>query len=155
MPTLLLLRRVMEECGSVEEAAALIRSVERAASLNLALCDRQRGAILEITPKTVALRAAGDGVAICTNHFRSAELATSTKCWRYESLERSIGGEKFTIADIAKRLHAVNQGESTMQSMIFEPATFKLHLTIGKGPATARPMRELELAGMLVGKKSP
>ena len=141
--------------ASVEEATALIRSVERAASLNLALCDRQCLPSWKSRPKPWPCGQRRYGVAICTNHFRSAELATSTECWRDESLEESIGGEKFTIADIAKQLHAVNQGESTMQSMIFEPATLKLHLAIGKDPATQRPMRELELAGMLAGKKLP
>jgi len=146
IPTLLLIRRVLEECGSVEDAARLIRSAERAAPLNLAVCDRKRGAVIEITPRTVALRDSIDGIAICTNHFRSAELATSKECWRYESLEKSITGDKLSIAGIAKRLDDVNQGELTLQTMIFEPATLKLHLAFGDPPATKKAMSEVELS---------
>src|SRR3954452_6145354 len=145
-PTLLLIRRVLEACGSVEDAARLIRSAERAAPLNLAVCVRKRAAVIEITPRTVALRDSIDGIAICTNHFRSAELVTSKECWRYESLEKSITGDKLSIAGIAKRLDDVNQGELTLQTVIFEPATLKLHLAFGDPPATKKAMSEVELS---------
>jgi hypothetical protein len=149
-PTLLLIRRVLEECSSVEEAAQLIRTAERAAPLNLAVCDRKRGAVIEITPKTVAERKSVGGVAICTNHFRTADLWSSTECWRYELLEKSIhGGEKLSTADVAKRLDDVNQGEMTLQTMIFEPASLKLHLAFGDPPATQKAMSEVELSAFL------
>src|SRR3954451_24395838 len=67
-PTLLLIRRVLEECSTVEEAAKLIGSAQRAAPLNLAVCDRKRGAVIEITPAVVAERKSVGGLAICTNH---------------------------------------------------------------------------------------
>jgi hypothetical protein len=145
-PTLLALRRVLEECSTIDEAETLLRSIERASMLNVAICDRRHGAVLEITPKTVARRPSSEGLCICTNHFRTRTLVESTQCWRYELLERSRGQDKHSVADVAKRMHAVNQGAMTLQSMIFEPAALKLHLAIGEGPATRLPLRTVELA---------
>jgi hypothetical protein len=146
IPTVLMLRRLLEECTTVDGAVNLLRSNERASMLNIAICDRERGAILEVTPKNVIVRPSEAGINLCTNHFRSAELVMSTKCWRYEKLMQSIGQDKFSVSDIAQRLHAVNQGELTLQSMVFEPATLDMHLVFGPGPATRFPMSKLSLA---------
>jgi predicted choloylglycine hydrolase len=140
-----MLRRLLEECATVDEAASLLRSNERASMLNIAVCDKRRGAVLEVTPKSVILRPAENGVCLCTNHFRSAELATSQKCWRYDKLLRSINQHKYSVPDIAGRLHAVNQGELTLQSMVFAPTTLEMHLVFGPGPATRFPMSRLSL----------
>jgi hypothetical protein len=144
-PTALLLRRVLEECASIDEAIALLRGSQRASKLNIAICDTKRAAVLEVTPKNVVLRPADEGICICTNHFRSSELATSTRCWRYAQLAGSATLQKFDVADIHRRLHAVHQGGMTLQTMIFEPATLRLHLAFGRGPATRLPLQSLEL----------
>jgi isopenicillin-N N-acyltransferase-like protein len=145
-PTLLALRRVLEECASVDEAEELLRSIGRASMLNVAICDRQKGAVLEITPKSVVRRPATDGICACTNHFRTAELAESTTCWRYDLLDASRAQPKHTVADVAQRMHAVNQGALTLQTMVFEPAALRLHVAFGEGPATRLPLRTLDLA---------
>jgi hypothetical protein len=145
-PTVFALRRIMEECATVDDALALLRSVERASLLNVAICDRERGAVLEVTPKNVILRPSESGFCLCTNHFRSIELGTSKECWRYEILLKSIGSRAYSVSDIAERLHAVNQGDMTLQSMVFEPRTLTLHLAFGAGPATRLPLKRLDLA---------
>jgi hypothetical protein len=146
VPTVLMLRRLLEECSTVDEAVTLLRSNGRASMLNIAICDRQRGAVLEVTPKNVSERPAEDGISLCTNHFRTAELVTTTKCWRYDKLLASINQDKYSAADIAQRLHAVNQGELTLQSMVFEPTTLDMHLVFGPGPASRFPMNRISLA---------
>lgn len=146
VPTILALRRVMEECATVNEATELLRSIERSSSLNVALCDMNRGIVLEITPKQVIVRPTTDGIGICTNHFRTRPLGPPADCWRYEKLRQSAVLERYRVSDVAQRMHAVNQGTLTLQSMIFEPRAFKLHLAFGKGPATALPRNTLELA---------
>lgn len=151
-PTLLALRRVLEECTTLDEAETLLRSIARASMLNVAICDRQHGAVLEITPKSVVLRPATDGICACTNHFRTAELAESTTCWRYDLLDASRAQQKHNIADVAQRMHAVNQGALTLQSMVFEPAALRLHLAFGEGPATRLPLRALDLAKLFESK---
>ena len=54
--------------------------------MNLAVCDRDGGAVFEITPQTVVRREASEGILPCTNHFRSAGLVVDQQCWRYEKL---------------------------------------------------------------------
>jgi hypothetical protein len=49
-------------------------------------------------------------------------------------------------------MHSVNQRGWTLQTMVFEPATLKLHLSIGDPPVSARPTKLLEL-GPLLGVK--
>ncbi|HLJ97081.1 MAG TPA: C45 family peptidase [Gemmataceae bacterium] len=145
-PLVCCFRRVLEECGTVEEAEKLIHSLKRTRAANLAVCDRKGAAVLEITPKNVVVRRGSEGICSCTNHFRSSLLAENLQCPRYEALERSRTLAKLTLADVAKHLHAANQGSATLQTMIFEPATLKVHLAFGKGPASALPLQTLELA---------
>jgi isopenicillin-N N-acyltransferase-like protein len=146
VPFTLAFRRVLEECSTVEEAEKLLRSLRRTIRQNVALCDARGGAVLEVTPKTVVVRRPVEGVCACTNHFRTAELATATGCRRYEILERSRERKEFDVAAVAGRLDAVNQGERTLQTMVFEPSALRLHLAMGKGPATRLPLRTLDLS---------
>ena len=89
------------------------------------------------------------GFLPCTNHFRSAELRQDTRCWRYSTLQQHSQRGPFGRDDILKLLDEVNQGDITLQTMIFEPATLKLHLAIGPAPTSALPLRSIELADCL------
>jgi hypothetical protein len=152
-PYALCFRRLLEECATVDEALKLLKSMKRTTRLNLAICDPKGGAVFEITPKTVAVRRSENGICPCTNHFCTKELGTATRCWRYPLLEKSKEMEKLAVADVAKKLDEVHQGDLTLQTMVFEPAALKLHLAIGKTPTSALPLKTLELAEML-GKKA-
>jgi predicted choloylglycine hydrolase len=145
VPRLLLMRRVLEECATVAEAEKLIRSVRRTGLGAWTVCDKKEGAVFEITTKTLVVRRATEGVCACTNHFRSEDLATSTRCPRFDTLLKSWNMPIIGVADVSKQLHAVNQGRNTIQTMVFEPAALRLHLAFGSGPATALPLRALEL----------
>jgi hypothetical protein len=146
MPYTMCFRRILEECTTVEEAEKLLRSVPRSTMLNLAVCDRRGGAVLEMTPKSVVLRRGRDGICVCTNHFRSPELAVWTWCRRYDILAQAAAMKTIGIDDIARKLDAANQGPLTMQTMIFEPATLVLHLSLGPAPSSKQPLHELPLA---------
>jgi predicted choloylglycine hydrolase len=150
MPYTLCFRRVLEECTTVEEAENLVRGVPRSTMLNLAVCDRRGGAVLEITTKNVVLRRGSDGICACTNHFRSDELAVVKWCRRYSILATAAAMKTIGIDDVAQKLDAVNQGFMTMQTMIFEPVPLVLHLSLGPAPASKRPLQELSL-GPLFG----
>jgi predicted choloylglycine hydrolase len=138
-------RRILEECETVDEAVALMRSVERTTWMNLAVCDRKGGVILEITPKSVEVRRSDDGLLPCTNHFRMPALAASTRCRRYDVFSALSREKQYNVATVHDALHAVNQGEMTLQTMIFEPAALRLHLAIGKPPSSALPLKVFEL----------
>jgi len=145
-PYLLALRRVLEECTTLAEAEKLLRSLKRTTMNNLAICDRNGGAVFEMTPRNLVVRRSTEGICPCTNHFRTKELATSTECRRYEALEKCRALPRIGLADVARSLDAANQGELTLETMIFEPADLKLQLAIGKCPSSALPLKELALA---------
>lgn len=154
-PLLLAFRRVMEECGTAAEAEALLRGMDRTSSCCLTVCDERGGAVFEITPKTLAVRAAENGVCCCTNHFRTDALSVGTACWRFDKLAPLYAaGAKLGVADVFARLDEVNQGKATLQSMVFEPRARVLHLAYGDGPATKRPPARLELGAMLAGNRN-
>jgi hypothetical protein len=156
IPYTLALRRVLEECSTVEEAEKLVRSLRRTTRQNIALCDRKGGVVLEVTPKTVAVRRPEEGICACTNHFRTEDLATSTKCERYATLEKSREMKKFDVKEVAKQMDAVNQGAWTLQTMVFEPSELRLRLAYGKGPATRLPLHTLDLGALFgSGPKKP
>jgi hypothetical protein len=166
VPYTLTYRRLLEECSTVAEAETLLRSMKRTTMNNLAVCDKHGGAVFEITSKTVVVRKPVNDLCACTNHFRTPDLATvpasqlctGRHCRRYAALVANAfspagdaaGLPKLGLGELAKRLHAANQGSLTLQTMAFEPAALKLHLAIGKTPSSALPMQLLEL-GPLFG----
>ena len=157
VPYTLSFRRILEECSNIEEAEKLLRSLERTTMLNLAVCDRDHSVVLEMTPKSVVARHGSDGICVCTNHFRSPELAIDflTLCRRYQILSQAKLMDKLDVSDVAKKLDEANMGPLTVQTMIFEPATLKLHLAIGARPASALPMKLLELEPLFQPQGNP
>lgn len=155
VPYGLCFRRILEECSTVEEAYQLLSKMERTTRLNLAVCDKKGGAILEMTPKQVVLRRPVEGICPCTNHFCTAPLAPDGQPNFFDTINRLRHLEQVPrkpalgLGDIAARLHAANQDQATLQTMIFEPATLKLHLAIGKCPTSALPLKTLELGPLL------
>jgi isopenicillin-N N-acyltransferase like protein len=154
VPCTLIFRRMLEECTTIEEAEKLLRATDRTTMFILVVCDRRGGAVLEATTKTVAIRRAVDGVTLSTNDFRTPELGLWPLCRRYTTLSEARSQGTLDVADIAKKLHAVNMGSRTVQSMIFEPGPLVLHLAMGAGPATKLPLTRLELA-LLFGVAGP
>lgn len=148
MPYMFCFRKILEECTTVAEAEKLLRATARTTILSLAVCDRKGGAVLEMTPQSVVARHGSDGICACTNHFRSEELAVwpiPGLCNRYRKLIQSRKLDQLDVADVAKKLHEVNLGRLTVQTMIFEPAALKLHLAVGSCPSSALPMKTLDL----------
>jgi hypothetical protein len=144
-------RRILEECSTIEEAEKLARSLPRTTLLSLALCDREGGAVLELTPRNVVVRRGQQGILACTNHFRTECLATLSFPLRYFRLMRARRLPQLRLADVARKLDQVNLGRLTMQTMIFEPIPLVLHLAIGSCPSSALPLKRLELAELFKG----
>lgn len=147
-PVEMCFRQMLEECATLDEAEKLLRSLKPSTMCNLAICDRNTAAVLEITPLHIVRRPAVDSVCSCTNHFRSADLATTTRCWRYDKLELVRGKAKLGLDDMAKQMNAVSQGRLTIQTMIFEPSAMALHLSFGPAPSSARPLKKIDLAAL-------
>jgi isopenicillin-N N-acyltransferase-like protein len=149
MPYTAAAREVMEDCGSVEEFDRWIRSHSRTGMGLLLACDPRQQRIFEITTKNIGVREPEDGLLYCTNHFRVPPMAVKTNCRRYAILENHRSQEKFSVQDVARLLNDVNQGKRTMQTMVFEPEKLLLHLSLGRGPTSARPLKTLDLKPLL------
>jgi hypothetical protein len=147
-PMMFLLRKILEECTTVEEAEKLLKAHGRTTWFCLTVCDKKGGCVFEVTPRNVVRRDGSNDVCCCTNHFRTDELSVTKKCHRYVKLEAVQKADgKLGVPEVAKALDAVNQGPATCHSMVFEPKDRVLHLSYGGGKsATAKPMTKLDLA---------
>lgn len=158
VPFALCYRRVLEECTTVAEAEKLLRTMKRATTNNLAICDAKSSAVFEFTPTRVVPRRAEKGMCFCTNHFCTKELKLDppknvmTTLDRYATLRKALHEEKkLGVSDVQHYLDAANQGEQTLQTMIFEPATLTVHLATadGKKPASAQKLKKVDLSPLL------
>jgi len=155
VPYALCFRTILEECTTIEEAQKKLEKMPRTTLLNLTVADRNKVGTFEVTPKSVVFRPAEKGVASCTNHFctllrSEKKIDVAGTYERFDVLEAVRGGEgRVTLGEVHRQLHAVNLGKLTLQTMIFEPATLKLHVAFGPGPSSDLPLRTLELAPLL------
>ncbi len=147
MPMLILFRKLLEDCTTVEEVEKMLNNNKRTGYFCLTVCDKKGGCVFEVTTKNVVARRGVENMCCCTNHFRSDALCVSDKCKRYDVLEKvQKNGEKLGIDDIKNELHKVSQGAFTVQAMVFEPAERVLHLAYGGGKsATEKKLTKLEL----------
>ncbi|MBA4189088.1 MAG: hypothetical protein C0467_13905 [Planctomycetaceae bacterium] len=153
-PLLFMFRRVLEECGTVAEAEKLLRDMPRTSTCCMTICDKSGGGVFEITPTSLEVRTCENGVACCTNHFRTDKLCLDDKCWRYTKLSplQAKDAGKLGVSEVFAELDKVNQGKHTLQSMVFEPAERVLHLAYGPGSATKLKPHKLDL-GKLFDEK--
>ena len=148
-PKLMLLRRVLEECTTLDEAEKLLKATPRTGLMAVTMADKTGGAVFEITPKNVIRRRPIDGIVTCTNDFLSPELCCDRQCARRAQLEKGRATEKLSIDDIGGLLHAARFPKMTMQTMLFEPASLRLHLAFGSIPSSELPRDTVDLTPLL------
>jgi predicted choloylglycine hydrolase len=154
-PTLLLFRRVLEECKTIDEAKKLLEGAKRTTSASLTLCDELGGAVFEITPKTIEVRKPDNGATCCTNHFLSEKLGVGKECKRLDTLTSlQKKSDVLNVEAMFAALDSVEQGKYTLHSMVFEPKSRTLHLKIGDGTTSATKYKAatLDLAKLFAGK---
>ena len=153
VPLAMTYRRILEECTTIAEAEALLKSVKRTTYMNLAVADAERAVVFEITPQTVGIRPPQNSVLACTNHFQLDGLCTHESCQRIDSLN-SLNRRRptFGIPEVQAALHRVNQGEMTLQTMIFEPKSRRLRIAMGgPGPVSNHPLKTFDIGALLAG----
>jgi hypothetical protein len=154
VPMLMLFRKVLEECATVEEAEKMLKEAKRTTFFCVTACDKKGGRVFEVTTRNVIARNAVNSVCCCTNHFRTNELSVTENCKRYDILQKTQkNGEKFGVDEVKAELHKVNQGEYTVHAIVFEPAERVMHLAYGDGgkSATEKKLTKLDL-GVLFEK---
>lgn len=154
VPYSMMLRRVMENCSTVEEAVELLKQTPRTTLLSIALCDRNHAAVAEITPRQVVVRESENGVCICTNHFLTPPLRTFALSWRHAALSTTQQMDAIDLELVKRKMHEVNLGFLTIQSVVMEPADLVIHLAAGPPPATRWQYHRVELASFLTGNDS-
>jgi predicted choloylglycine hydrolase len=149
------IRRMLESCATIDEAKALLKRLRRTTLFNLALADRERVAVLEVTTRRVVERPARRGACVCTNHFCTEAMRPAWQRNIYTTLDRHAvlaqaerGCERFGVAELHQGLHAASQPDETLQTMVFEPAKGRLYLAMGTCPSSAGPLRTLEVGAL-------
>jgi isopenicillin-N N-acyltransferase like protein len=151
-------RTLLQDCTTIAEAKKRLEKMHRTTLLNLVVADRSGVGVLEMTPKSVVLRQASKGALACTNHFCTAlepkqRVDIAHSYGRFDVLEKARQErQRLTPEDLRRYLNAVNLGDQTLQTMVFEPAALKLHLGIGSAPSSRLPLKTLDLAKLLRGK---
>jgi hypothetical protein len=163
VPFALCYRRLLEECSTVGQAAAALRTMTRASSTNLVVCDRNGGAVFEITPSRVVVRRSTQGIGVCTNHFCADELKLRTPrnlfktLDRFAALEKARAGEKkLGVENVRLLLDTANQGKLTLQTMVFEPSNRRIHVAFmeGEAPASGLKLKTLAVAPLFANEDS-
>jgi hypothetical protein len=151
MPYILLYRAVLEQCRTVDEAIDLLQRTPRQSANNLMLMDASGNrAVAEIRPEGVVIRRGDEKSAlISTNHQRGQDSATAGLCWRYDLLHEASAAQfgKIDALALQRLLGEVvqgNQGDMTLQSMVFEPANRVIYLAVGSDAPT-HPYERIDL----------
>ncbi|MHC4403205.1 MAG: C45 family autoproteolytic acyltransferase/hydrolase [Planctomycetota bacterium] len=131
-PLYITVRRILEECASLEEAEEFLRrNKPYTKGVLLAACDAKRAVVFEMTTRQIVTREPEDHFLICTNHYRTPELCLAKECWRYETLARLWQRETLLgCSDLMQAMRSVGH-EKTIQSMVFEPKSLRLHVALG------------------------
>lgn len=152
MPYALLYRTILEECATVAEAVAFLEGSPRQTANNLMLMDAGgERALVEIRPASITVRPGRKGAALlATNHQRGAEDPGAGRCRRYDCIADECASAWGTIdaAGLRRILAHVAQGDLTLQSMIFEPASGALHVAAGPHAAELA-FRRIDLRPLL------
>jgi len=157
MPYAMMLRQILEQCSTPQEALKLVERTPRTSANNLAIAaPGAEPLVIEYTPEKVGARGAADGVLLATNHFRTPALAPGpvAACARFETLERLTARDhgRIDVASLEKMLGAVHQNDMTLQSMVFEPAARRLHLAFGTLPASSGKFVSIDCGKLLLAK---
>ena len=140
MPYTLLYRTLLERCRTVEEALALLKKTPRQSAGNLMLMDASGDrAVAELTPSQISVRRAPDDAAlVSTNHQRGNDLNSPGRCNRFDFLHDAARRQFGALSEssVEQLLAGAAQGDSTFQSMVFEPVNKVIHLATGADAPT-------------------
>ena len=118
------------------------------ASLLLVAADTSRSVVFEITTKKIVVRKAEESLLVCTNHFRTPELCVPRDCSRYAEMALLRRSEApIEISDIQQSMQRVG-GRSTLQAVVFEPETLRMHVAMGSIPVWDRPFVKLDMKAL-------
>lgn len=152
MPFAALFREALETQTTVEGVREFIEAQPRTTSNNLLVVEPGgRGAILEIRPSAVRLRATKEGCLYSTNHFLEAGRGSILRdpvrlpsLYRYHRLRiyAERRGGRLSVEEVKHSLRLVSSRWLNLQSMVFEPRRRRMEVSMGRRPASRGPFTE-------------
>jgi isopenicillin-N N-acyltransferase like protein len=144
VPLTLALRRVLTGARDLAGAEDILGGIRFASSNNITVCDAAgRAAVFEVGPDLLERRLLDDGPLLTTNHFVSRGFRPTlspisiSSHYRYARLK--LGGRELRrqpgLEAVKRALRRVALPKINLQGMIFEPATARIHLSMGRVPA--------------------
>jgi len=148
VPVFFALRKVMETCGSVEEAADRLKQTKRTVLQNYMLADSKTATALETGPQRFRRRDLTAGHVAVANHFDSDKHPKG----RYAKLIKAAQKGGLGVAELKKVLKEVALGDMNVQSVVFEPGELVIHLSTRPRAAAQGRFFKLDLSPFFKGK---
>ncbi len=150
-PYLIMLRRVLEECGTVEEGVRLLKAARHPVHNNYMLVDRAGNlAVVEGGPeKHLLVRKPKRDQLFCTNYHFNRLARNAEAGPRWNRLSRAARKEhgRHSITSLRKLLHRCRL-PMTVQSMVFDLTANRLYLSCGSVPSSAGTYQIIDLAAL-------
>lgn len=148
VPVFFALRKVMETCGSVEEAADRLKQTKRTVLQNYMLADSKTAAALETGPQRFRKRDLAAGHVAVANHFDPDKHPKG----RYAKLIKAALRGGLGVGELKQVLKDVALGDMNVQAVVFEPGELVIHLSTRPRPAARGPFFKLDLSPFFKGK---
>ncbi|MBI5779142.1 MAG: hypothetical protein HZA49_06765 [Planctomycetes bacterium] len=148
MPSVILLRKIMENASDINQAIEVIKSADRSAPINLAMVDaNNQSVIAEITHNRASLRYPEKGLLFSTNWFVSPDMNQVKGDNRYVDMVR-MADKYYGQLDMEKVisvLRAVKIDNINLQSMVIFPKERILYFASGSRNAANGYFRKIDL----------
>lgn len=149
MPYALRYRHALETCSNSAALRDYFNGVAITASNNLISIDRSDDAcVFELTPQIIEHRYKPGAMQFATNHFRSKTLNDGNTCLRYNYLQEYFSPTSYQqnldLHSAEAVLHRVALKSINLQSFVILPDSQRLHISLGKLPASAGPFVTLD-----------
>jgi hypothetical protein len=152
MPSVILLRKIMENAANVTEAIEIIKQSDRSAPVNLAMVDADnKSVIAECTHNRTALRYPEKGLLFSTNWFVSPDMNSGKGDSRYTDMVKMAQEYygQFDRESVIAILRSVRIANINLQSMVIFPRERMLYFASGSRNAANEDFRKIDLSNYL------
>jgi predicted choloylglycine hydrolase len=154
IPSTIAFRMLLERCGTVAEATALLEANRTAGPFNLTLADAEGNmCVAELAHNHFATREPLSDILICTNRFHMGEYSETPADYRASRLKSIVRNNRgiFDMEEIKRAMRKVYLPLINLQCMLFLPEERVVHLAVGTMPAAKGEFRRIDLAKWFAG----